>query len=36
LEDARPSLLVGDRAGELVARVRKTLYVRLKPRYRNK
>ena len=27
---------IRDRAGELVARVRKTLYVRLKPRYRNK
>ena len=27
---------IRDRGGELVARVRKTLYVRLKPRYRNK
>ena len=26
---------IRDRAGETVARVRKTLYVRLKPRYRN-
>ena len=27
---------IRDRAGEIVARVRKTLYVRLKPRYRSK